>query len=101
MATGESSAGASTVRETTVRIGNESGFHVRAATLFATRAVKFDCDIEVRVGQRKVNGKGVMDLLTLGAVEGATMHIRAVGSDADEAVAALRVLIRNNFGEDT
>ena len=101
MAAGESNASASTVSETAVRIGNESGFHVRAATLFAIRAAEFECDIEVRVGQRKANGKRVMDLLTLGAAEGTTMHIRAVGSDAAKAVVALRALVRNSFGEET
>ncbi len=101
MAANESNADASTVSETTVRIGNESGFHVRAATLFASNAMKFGCDIRVRVGQRKVNGKGVMDLLTLGAVAGADMHIRAEGNDATEAIAALHALVEDNFGEDT
>jgi len=41
----------------------------------------------------------VLDLMTLAASRGSTLHVSAEGSDADAAVAALGALIARNFAE--
>jgi len=99
MSASETTTDAAPRREMRVRISNRAGFHLRAAALFAKRAAQFNCHIEVRVGQRHANGKGVMDLLTLGAAAGTEMLISATGGDAEDALAALRDLIQGNFEE--
>jgi len=101
MSTGEAKIDTVERREIRVRISNQAGFHLRAAAQFAKRASQFRCNVEVRVGQRRANGKAVMDLLTLGAAAGSEMHITAVGDDAEDALASLRDLVLNNFGEKT
>lgn len=80
-------------------IQNELGIHVRPASLFARTAGKFNSAIMVRKGEQCVDGKSIMQLLMLGALQGAEIVVEAEGDDSDEAVAALEEVVQNNFGE--
>jgi phosphocarrier protein HPr len=46
-----------------------------------------------------VNGKSIMGVMMLAAECGSTLVLRAEGSDAEQALDALAVLIQNKFGE--
>ncbi|MDT8272849.1 MAG: HPr family phosphocarrier protein [Desulfomonilia bacterium] len=46
-----------------------------------------------------MNGKSIMDLLTLAAAKGCRICIRADGDDEDRAVNTLATLVRKGFGE--
>jgi phosphotransferase system HPr (HPr) family protein len=50
-------------------------------------------------GNEVINGKSILDLLTLGAGNGTTLTLRASGTDAEAAVEALAKLIEGGFGE--
>ena len=90
------------VAERRVKITNLNGLHARPATSFVKMATKFDSDIHVSAeNKEKVNGKSVIDLLTLGAKNGTEILITAKGVDRKEALDALEGLVRNNFNEDT
>ena len=86
-------------RQVTLLIQNQLGLHARPAALFVQMANRFKCEIEVQKGRTKVNGKSIMGIMTLAAGRGSQITIRAKGTDAAKAVAALMKLIRNNFGE--
>jgi phosphocarrier protein HPr len=74
-------------------IQNEQGLHARPAALFVQIANKFDCDISVIKDGEEVNGKSIMGILMLAAEQGAKISLKAIGSDAEEAVIELeRVL---------
>jgi len=47
-----------------------------------------------------VNAKSSIDLLTLAAVAGTRLTLRAEGDDADQALDALSKLIDSKFGEE-
>ena len=47
----------------------------------------------------EVNGKSIMGVMMLAAECGATLVLRAEGSDADAVLDALAALIANKFGE--
>ncbi len=79
-------------------IVNKYGFHVRPSTTFSQLAKQFAADIHVEVNGARVDGKSVMELMTLGATRGAVVRIEAEGADADEAVAALVGHINDRFG---
>jgi phosphotransferase system enzyme I (PtsI) len=88
--------------ERRIKITNVNGLHARPATSFVKMATKFDSDIYVSTeNKEKVNGKSVIDLLTLGAKNGTEILITAKGVDREEALDALKGLVRNNFNEDT
>ena len=72
-----------------VQIKNESGLHARPATLFVKEANKFNSEIRVRNGDREVNGKSMLSLLTLEACKGVVVEIKAEGEDEEAAIQAL------------
>jgi phosphocarrier protein len=82
-----------------VRIVNRLGMHARAAAKFVNLASSFECGIEIEKGGRRVNGKSIMGVMMLAASKDSTVIIRADGSDAEEALAQLELLISERFGE--
>jgi phosphotransferase system HPr (HPr) family protein len=76
-----------------VTIANPQGLHARPADLFSRLASRFDSTIEVVKDGQRVDGKSILDILMLAAVEGTTLTIVAMGTDADEAVEALARLL--------
>ncbi|MBI1911846.1 MAG: HPr family phosphocarrier protein [Deltaproteobacteria bacterium] len=84
----------------TFTIKNKLGLHARAASLFVQLATKFDSDIYVVKNSQEVNGKSIMGILILAAAQGSQITVKAVGSDAVNALSALGELIDNGFGED-
>ena len=86
--------------EKTFIIKNNLGLHARAASQFVQIANNFDSEIFVTKNEQEVNGKSIMGILILAAARGTQITVRATGSDADGAVAALGELIDQGFGED-
>ncbi len=85
--------------EVSVTIQHEVGLHARPASMFVKKATGFKSNINVTCGERTANAKSILSVLTLGAHKGAEVKIEAQGEDADEALAALKQLIDDNFGE--
>jgi phosphocarrier protein HPr len=82
-----------------VTVVNPQGFHARPAHLFVKLASSFQSHVEILKGNEVINGKSILDLLTLGAGNGTTLTLRANGPDAAPAVEALARLIEGGFGE--
>lgn len=80
-------------------IKNKLGLHARPAALFVQIAAKYNCDIFIRKGKQKVNGKSIMGLMMLAAGMGTHLTVEAAGPDAQRAVAEIEKLVNNNFGE--
>jgi phosphocarrier protein HPr len=85
--------------EIALTVRHKVGLHARPAALFVQTAKKFNCDIRVAHGEREANAKSILNVLTLGASQGAVIAIRAEGEDAEQALAALTALVEDNFGE--
>ena len=62
-------------------------------------ATGFKSDVKIIKGNETINGKSILDLLTLGAQNGTTLTLQARGDDAQAAVDALAQLVENGFGE--
>jgi phosphocarrier protein HPr len=82
-----------------VTVVNPQGFHARPAHQFVKLAASFPCIVEIVKGNEVINGKSILDLLTLGAGNGTTLTLRATGDQAAAAVEALAKLIEGGFGE--
>ena len=82
-----------------VKLMNPQGFHARPAHLFVKLASQFQAQIEILKGNEVINGKNILDLLTMGAGNGTTLTLRASGPDAENAVNALAQLVEGGFGE--
>jgi phosphocarrier protein HPr len=78
---------------------NPQGFHARPAHLFMKLASEFESEVRIVKGNSAINGKSILDLLTLGAGNGTKLTLQAVGNDAQAAVDALALLVESGFGE--
>ncbi|OPL15799.1 MAG: hypothetical protein AVO38_09795 [delta proteobacterium ML8_D] len=85
--------------EDTVTILNRLGLHARPACRFAQKASEFDSTVLLVKDGEKVDGKNILEVLTLACPHGSVLTVRAVGPDADQAVADLKTLVKNRFGE--
>ena len=74
----------------------ESGLHNKQATYFVQKANEFDSSIWVESGNRKMNAKSLLGIMSLGGVTGATVTLMAMGPDAEDAVNALEDLIQRD-----
>ena len=83
--------------EITLTVRHEAGLHARPASLFVQTARQFDSDIKVSHDEREANAKSILNVLTLGAAQGAVITVCAEGGDADEALEALKTLVESNF----
>ena len=80
-----------TTKEMVVRC--ESGLHNRQATYFVQKANEFDSSIWLESGNRKMNAKSLLGIMSLGIVTGATVTLTATGNDEQEALDALEALL--------
>ncbi len=86
-----------------VVVSNERGLHARPAMQFVDMANGFTSQVTVvRGGDEplEVDGKSVMQMITLEAVMGTPLRILAEGEDADVAVEKLAELFESKFGEE-
>ena len=88
------------MREATLTILNEDGFHARPCAAFVHMATRFRSDIWLRRDDTEVNGKSILGVMMLAAETGAVITVRADGPDEAEAVAALAKLVEDKFGEE-
>jgi phosphotransferase system enzyme I (PtsI) len=88
--------------ERRTKIINVNGLHARPATRFAEVASKFNSEIFVKTANKEeINGKSIIDLLTLGAKKGTELLITADGEDNEIALDALEGLVNDGFDEDS
>jgi len=79
------------------RVGSELGLHARPAGRFAAAAARFEAEISVGRDGEWVDARSVLSLLSLAAGTGTRLRIRAVGSDAREAVEGLGALLEESL----
>jgi len=85
--------------ERSVQIVNKHGLHARPAAEMVKAASRFKCDITISRDDLEVNGKSIMGVMMLAAEYGASITLKATGTDADEALDALATLVASRFGE--
>ena len=82
-----------------VMIINKLGLHARAAAKLVNCASKYASDIQIIRDTQQVNGKSIMGVMMLAASKGTALALEVAGEDEVEAVAALKKLIAERFGE--
>ena len=74
----------------------ESGLHNRQATYFVQKANEYESSIYLESGNRKMNAKSLLGIMSLGIITGATVMLSAVGPDEEAAVNALDTLLQRD-----
>jgi len=86
-----------------VTVSNENGLHARPAMSFVDLACKFSSAIKVTRmcdEPETVDGKSIMQMLTLAAIQGTILKIDAEGEDAQAAVESLGKLFEEGFADE-
>lgn len=86
--------------ERTLVLKNSSGLHARPASLFVQTVNRFsDTQVTVCKGEREVNGKSLLSVLSLGVGAGDAIVVRCTGAQEQAAADALAELVEGGFGE--
>ena len=78
---------------------NKLGLHARASAKLTQMAGKYQCEVWMSKGTRRINAKSIMGVMMLAAGKGAKVTIETSGADEVEAMDALLALIADYFGE--
>ena len=91
-----------------VEVKNKVGLHARPATFFIQKANEYKSSIWVEKGERRVNAKSLLGILSLGITgkpddkpetKGSIIQIIADGTDEQQAVEGLVKLVEGGFVE--
>ena len=82
-----------------IKILNRLGFHLRAAAQFVKTCSRYHCRVLVKSGQSVVDGRSLLNLMTLAASYGSELTLVVEGDDARDALKAIRNLFLTKFGE--
>ena len=80
-------------------VANRLGIHARVAAQIVKVASRFESEILITKCDFTVNGKSILDLMTLVCPYGSRVQVSAKGPDATEALNALAALFQTKFGE--
>lgn len=78
---------------------NKAGLHARPCHALVSAALGFESSLRVSHGDREVNGKSILELMTLGVACGGELGFRAEGPDAEALIASVSELVSSGFGE--
>ena len=73
----------------------ESGLEARPVALLVQEASKYDSTIYIRSGEKKVNAKSIMGMMTLGLSTGEEVVVTADGKDEKEAIENIEKYLSN------
>ncbi len=74
-------------------IKNPTGLHARPASMLTQFCQKFTSDITLLAGDKTINPKSIVNLLSAGVKPGTEITVRATGPDEDEAGAKICAFI--------
>src|SRR5262245_5541894 len=80
-------------------IHNATGLHARPARVFVDLAKQFQSTIRIKHGEKHVNAKSLISVLTLGVARGQRIQIDVSGEDEETAAAALAAAVQDGLGE--
>lgn len=82
--------------EKQVTVHLKSGLQARPAALFVQKASSFSSEIYIMNGDKKVNVKSIMGLMSLAISSGSTITLVADGSDEKQAIQSLENFLKKD-----
>lgn len=79
------SIGGKKMQEFYFQIHNPVGMHVRPAGLLVKEALKYDCEVRIRLEEKSADAKHILSLLNLGAKAGDEIWVSTHGADEEAA----------------
>lgn len=80
-------------------VTNKTGLHARPASEFVKKASTFKSSVFIEFGDKNINAKSIVGLLSAGIGYGSKLVLAVEGEDEKEALAALSGLIEEKSEE--
>ncbi len=81
-----------------VDINSENGLHARPAGIIAKIASSFDGEVKIKKGDKEVNAKSIMSIMSLGIQKGDSIVIDVIGEGKELIEEKLKEVF-DSFGE--
>lgn len=81
-----------------IRINLESGLEARPVALLVQEASKYESKIYIQSGDKRVNAKSIMGMMSLGLDNGEEMEVSAEGADEQAAVEDIEQFLAGKAG---
>lgn len=82
-----------------IKVENKLGLHARPAAMLVQAISKYESDITVSKGTKRVNAKSIMGVMMLAAGPNSVLTFELVGPDAQHALDDIENLFKRNFDE--
>ena len=82
-----------------VTINNPQGLHMRPAGVIAREAGKFDSDVTIVFGDKRINAKSLVNIIAACIKKDAEITFECEGADEEAALAKMEELEADNFGD--
>ncbi len=83
----------------TLTVNNPEGLHMRPAGVVAKEMGKFSCEVSIVFGDRKINAKSLINIISACIKKGSEITFECDGEDEEEAMEKIVELQSQNFGE--
>ena len=83
----------------TLTVVNPSGLHLRPAGVLSQTAMKFNSDITIECGEKKIVAKSVLNVMAAGIKCGTEITLICDGEDEQAAMDTLSQAIESGLGE--
>lgn len=83
----------------TITVNNKSGLHLRPATELANIAGKLDSEITIVAGEKRVNPKSTLILMSAGIKKGTTIEVICEGESEEADLKVVLEAIAGGLGE--
>ncbi|MCI7491318.1 MAG: HPr family phosphocarrier protein [Lachnobacterium sp.] len=83
----------------TMVIKAEEGLHMRPAGAIAREAGKFDADVTIVMGDKRINAKSLVNIIAACIKKDAEITFECDGPDEEAALAKMEELEAENFGD--
>lgn len=80
----------------TITIELSSGLEARPVAMLVQVASQYDSSIYVESGEKRVNAKSIMGMMTLGLAAGEQITVTAEGEDEGQAVTEIEKYLSSN-----
>lgn len=82
------------------KVTTTNGIHARPASLLVKEINKFKCKSVIKKGEKTVNAKEILAVMSLGIKQGDTITITFYGEDEEEALEAVEKFLKNASASD-
>ena len=83
-----------------IEIINKLGLHARAASKLIAISSRYACSIHIISGDKRMDAKSIMSVMMLAASKGTWVTIETDGTDEQQAIDSMCLLINNKFDEE-